>query len=382
MDRRQLLIVAGEESGDARGARLLAELRPLAPGLEAFGLAGDELRAEGVTAVADSSEISVVGFTEVLKILPRVREIFAALLAEVDRRRPATALLIDSPGFNLRLARELKKRGVRVIYYVSPQVWAWWRSRVRSIARRVDKMLVLFPFEVDFYRAAGVDVRLVGHPLVDEVPTLEHVWDLDEGVEPERRIEHLMLMPGSRASEVEALLPILLEAARRIRRERPVRLRLLRARGEAGRLCDRMLAECDLEVEVVREDRYRALADSHLALCASGTATLELGLVGTPMVVTYRLGFWTAWAGRLLVRLPYVSLVNLVLGERVVPELMQADANPERLRSEALGLLGDRRRIDAMRRRLAELRGRLGSGGASRRAAVEVAAALGPEVAT
>ena len=193
----ELLIVAGEESGDRHGAHLLEALRRRLPDVSAFGLAGDELVAAGATQIADSAEISVVGLVEVLKVVRRARQIKAELLREVDRRRPAAALLIDSPGFNLRMARSLTERGVPVVYYVSPQIWAWWKSRVRGIAETVDKMLVLFPFEVDFYRDAGVDVTHVGHPLVDEVPELPHVWDArPEAAGP----FNIALMPGSRAS--------------------------------------------------------------------------------------------------------------------------------------------------------------------------------------
>ncbi len=369
----ELLIVAGEESGDRHAARLLTSLRQLRPELSAFGLVGDELIAAGAERVHDSAEISVVGLVEVLKIVQRARRIKADLMAEVERRRPAAAILVDSPGFNLRMARSLKEVGVPVIYYISPQVWAWWRSRMRGIADRVDKMLVLFPFEVGFYEEVGVDVTHVGHPLVDEVPTLPHVWDETE--RPERF--NIALMPGSRASEVDALLPVLLESAERIARDLPVRFRLLRAGGRAGRAVDAHLAGSPLDVEVVRSERFEALADSHLALCASGTATLELGLLGTPMLVLYRLAFWTYLAGRVLVDLPYVSLVNLVLEGRVVPELLQYDANPDNIAREAVELLGRPDAVAETRTALAGLRGRLGRPGASDRAAQAVHEVLG-----
>ncbi len=364
----ELLIVAGEESGDRYGGRLLTALRELRPELRAFGLVGEELTAAGAERVADSADISVVGLVEVLKIIGRARRIKAQLLAEVDRRRPAAAILIDSPGFNLSMAKALKKRGIPVVYYISPQVWAWWRSRVRGIAKRVDKMLVLFPFEVEFYRDAGVDVTHVGHPLVDEVPELAHVWD---AAEPLERF-NIALMPGSRASEVEALLPVLLESARRISARLPTRIRLLRAGGRAGQAVDRHLETAELDVEVVREKPFALLAETHLALCASGTATLELGLIGTPMLVLYKLARWTYWAGRMLVDLPYVSLVNLVLEQRAVPELIQDDANPATIEDQAVSLLEDRARVDGMRQALTGLRGRLGRPGATQRAAQAV----------
>ena len=370
---REILVVAGEASGDLHAARLVSELRRLEPDLGYFGLGGDEMRAAGVDTLAHSSEISVVGITEALRILKRAREIFAGLLREVDRRRPAAAVLVDFPEFNLRLARELKKRGVAILYYISPQIWAWRRGRIKTIARLVDRMLVLFPFEADFYRRHGVDVVHVGHPLVDEVPALANAWEQGE---PNGGPYRLALLPGSRVSEVEVLLPVMLDAVRRLAAELPIEARLIRAPTIPQELMEEEIELAGLPVRIVSEDRFAAVADSHLALCASGTATLEVGLLGTPTVMLYRLGRWTWLLARLLVRLPYVSLVNLVLGRRVIPELLQRAAHPERIAAEAERILLDERRRDAMRAGLAELRGRLGEGGASRRAAREIAAVL------
>jgi lipid-A-disaccharide synthase len=369
----ELLVVAGEASGDLHGARLISELRLRVPGLTTFGLGGDEMRAAGLKALAHSSEISVVGITEVLKVLPRAREIFAGLLREVDRRRPALAVLIDFPDFNLRLAKELKARGVEVVYYISPQVWAWRRGRVKAIARLVDRMLVLFPFEVDFYRGHGVDVIHVGHPLVDEVPVLPQVWDQGEPAGGPYRVA---LLPGSRTSEVEALLPTLLEAVRKLASVLPIEAQIIKAPTISRELLEEHVELAGLPVRIVAEDRFTAVASSHLALCASGTATLEVGLLGTPMIMVYRLAIWTYVLAKLMVHLPNVSLVNLVLEKRVVPELIQGDANPERIAAEAARLLTDVGARNEMRAGLAEVRGRLGEGGASGRAAAEVAAML------
>jgi len=372
---RELLVVAGEASGDLHGARLISELRQRVPGLAAFGLGGAEMRAAGLQAMADSSEVAVVGITEVLKVLPRIREVFADLLHEVDRRRPALAVLIDFPDFNLRLARQLKGRGLEIVYYISPQVWAWRKGRVKTIARLVDRMLVLFPFEVDFYRGHGVDVIHVGHPLVDEVPVLPQVWDRG-GEEKTGGPFRIALLPGSRLSEVEALLPTLLGAAGKLAGRLPIEARIIRAPTVPRELLDEAVELSGLAVEIVESDRFAAVADSHVALCASGTATLEVGLLGTPMIVVYRLASWTYLLARLLVRLPNVALVNLVLGRRVVPELIQGQANPERIAAEAARLLTDGAARQEMRTALAEVRGRLGASGASGRAAGEVAEML------
>jgi lipid-A-disaccharide synthase len=371
---KPVLVVAGEASGDLHGARLLAAARRELPALEAFGLGGDELAATGFEAVAHSSEIAVVGITEVLRILRRARQIFDRILAEVDRRRPAVAVLIDSPDFNLRLAKKLHERGIQVCYYISPQVWAWRKGRIHTIRRVVDRMWVLFPFEAEFYAREGVEAVWVGHPLVDEVPQLPQAWDAAPPAAGEAF--RVALLPGSRRSEVEALLPLLLETVRRLAQSLPIEPVLIRAPSLSDAFLARFLARAGTPVRVVTEERFREVAACHLALCASGTATLEVGLLGTPLLVTYRVGRLTYALARRLVKLPHVSLVNLVLERGVVPERIQHEATSERLAAEARAILTDPQAVATMRAGLAELRGRLGSAGAAERAARELVAAL------
>jgi len=267
---------------------------------------------------------------------------------------------------------------VPVVYYISPQVWAWRRGRVKTIAQLVDAMLVFFPFEVEFYRRYGVEVIHVGHPLVDEIPQLPQIWD--RGAPSEEPFE-IALLPGSRTGEVEVLLPIMLRSVAHLAREIPVVARVIHAPSIPARMIDEAIELSGVPVQrVSASERIPAIAGSHFALCASGTATLEVGLLGTPMAVLYRLGMWTSILGRLLVHLPYVSLVNLVLERKAVPELLQSRARPEVVSEAVLSLLRDPAAIATMRAALGELRGRLGEGGASRRAAREVAARLGAEV--
>lgn len=368
MHRNKLLIVAGEVSGDLHGARLVDELRRVVPDLVCFGLGGVRLQAAGVRLLGQSSEISVVGLVEAIKVLRRARRLFHRILEEVDRVKPATAVLIDSPDFNLRLARALKRRGVKVVYYVSPQVWAWRSGRVRSIARDVDRMLVLFGFEEEWYRGRGVEAVHVGHPLVDEVPVLPQAWDL-AGEAPYA----VALLPGSRVSEVETLLPLLLGAAERLAGRFPVELRLIQAPDLPESVIARALRDCPLAVRIVRRHRLREIAGSHLALCASGTATLEVGLARTPMVVVYKVKAWSYMLGRLAIRVPHISLVNLVLRGRVVPELIQDEASPSDIARAGSELIEDADVRARMRARLSELRRELGESGASRRAAEETA---------
>ncbi|MEZ5331392.1 MAG: lipid-A-disaccharide synthase [Thermoanaerobaculia bacterium] len=368
MGERQVLLVAGEASGDLHGARLLEEMRRRAPDLRVFGLGGEELRAAGMETLWDSSEVAVVGITEVLSVLPRARRIFHGLLDAVEERGARCAVLIDSPELNLRLAKALKKRGVTVVYYVSPQIWAWRRRRIRTIRRVVDRMLVLFPFEEGFYREHGVDVVHVGHPLVDEVPALEHAWDAVAADELPATYR-LALLPGSRASEIESLGPVFLRAGELLARQLPVELVWVRAPGVPRERIEALAARYDVPVRIVAADRLREVAAAHLAICASGTATLEVALAGTPLIVAYRVAAWSSLIARLMVRLPHFSLVNLVAERRVVPELFQGEATPERIAGEAAALLRDRAAIDRMRTGLATVRGALGEPGASVRAA-------------
>lgn len=378
MAAEDLLLVAGEASGDLHGARLLRELGSLIPRIKPFGVGGDEMLAAGLQPLAHSREVSVVGITEALKVLPRARRLFAEILDQVDRARPSTAVLIDFPDFNLRLAGKLKERGVKVVYYISPQVWAWRTGRVKTIARVVDRMLVLLPFEVEFYRRHGVEVVHVGHPLVDEIPEIPNVWDRGGPADGPFQIA---LLPGSRLSELEALLPEMLQGAQRLAQRLPVSLVLIQAPTVPGQALREHLRSCKIPVRLITSDRFRAVADSHLALCASGTATLEVGLLGTPMLVLYRVTAWTYLVAQMLVRLPFVALANLVLERKVVPELLQSLAKPERIAHEAAEILTTPDRVAAMRSALGELRGRLGEGGASRRAAAEVARVMRQETA-
>ena len=311
----------------------------------------------------------MVGITEVARILPRARQIFRRLIDEVERRGTKDAILIDFPDFNLRLAKALNQRNVRVLYYISPQVWAWRRGRVRSIARLVDRMLVILPFEVDFYRNHAIEAVHVGHPLVDEVPELEQRWKaVNDPVGP----IDIALLPGSRRSEIAANLPVMLSAGELLSKRHDCRFRLIQAGTVDDSALEGPLADSTLNVEIVKNDRFKSVADCHLAICASGTATLEVGLLGTPMIVVYKVSFWSYLLGKALVRLPHIALVNLVLGERVVPELIQHEATPGGIADAASAILRDRDRIQAMRDKLGGLRARLGEKGASRRAAEEI----------
>ncbi len=364
----RVFVVAGEASGDLHAANLLLALRRLAPTIEASGVGGERLRDAGLECVARSEELSLMGLAEVIRDLPRLWGLSKRVRRAALERHPDVAVLVDSPDFNLPLAHALRRAEIPVVIYVSPQLWAWRKGRVRRIRRDVMRVLCILPFEVDFYGRHGVPAEFVGHPLVDELaPVIASPPPCDRGA--------LALLPGSRWHEVEALLPAMLTATPRLRDAGVTRFRLIAAPGLDVHRIGAMVRGAAVPVEVVVEGRHRALAECGAALVASGTATLECALLGVPMVVGYRLHPASYWLARRLVKVPHVALVNLVAGRRLVAEAVQHDFNPARLLTEAKRLFGPEG--EAQRAALAEVRERLGPPGASERAARAVLAAAG-----
>lgn len=360
----RLLIVAGEVSGDLHAANLLAALRRRCPDLHALGVGGERLRAEGLECIARAEDLSVMGLAEVFRDLPRLWRLARKVRRDGIAARPRVAVLVDSPDFNLPLAKHLHRAGVPVVVFVSPQLWAWRSGRVRRIRRHVRRVLCILPFEVEFYRAHGVEATYVGHPLLDELAPVSCA-------PPEREPGTVALLPGSRWHEVRSLLPTMLRACLQVADEIPgLRVRLIAAPGlERGALAEE-IGEHGRVVEVVEADRHRALAACQAALVASGTATLECAILGVPMAVCYRLHPVSYALAKVLVHVPHVSLVNLVAGERIVPELVQQDFTVARVADALRELLGERG--EAQRSGLASVCSRLGERGASDRAAAEV----------
>jgi len=360
----KVFVVAGEASGDLHAANLLLALRRKAGDLEAIGVGGERLRAAGLECVARSEELSVMGLAEVVRDLPRLLALARRVRRRARESRPAVAVLVDSPDFNLPLAKHLRRAGIPVVVYVSPQLWAWRRGRVRRIRRDVRRVLCLLPFEVDFYAAHGVEAEYVGHPLVDELAAVM-------ADPPPRRQNLIALLPGSRWHEVSSLLPGMLAAGEKARADRPeLALRIIAAPGLDPARLRGMAAAGGGGAEVVTADRHRALAECSAALVASGTATLECALLDVPMAVGYRLHAASYWLARRLVKVPHVGLVNLVAGERVAPELVQEAFTVRALADVIPALLGGAGELQ--RRGLAIVRERLGAPGASDRAAQAV----------
>jgi lipid-A-disaccharide synthase len=365
--RTSLLMVAGETSGDLHGSKVVARLRELAPDLRVFGVGGDRMGAAGMELDFHTDDFAVVGLVEVLRLVPKLRRAMGQLLRRVDERDAALAVLIDYPGFNLILAKRLKAAGVPVLYYVSPQVWAWGEGRVAKIARRVDRMAVVFPFERDFYAERGVDARFVGHPLLEE-PDIAQAPPAKTSIgDPPL----LGLLPGSRRNEIRLHLPAMLDAVRALKAELgTLDVALGRAPGVDTAALEEAGDLAGLGVEVVPpENIHDLMRRSTALLVSSGTATLEAACLGTPMVIVYRMALLSYLAGRMLVRIPDIGLVNVVAGERIVPELVQGRVTAENLVREVRPFLTDREVLERTSRRLLSVRGELGTPGASDRVA-------------
>ncbi len=370
-----ILISAGEASGDRLGAGLARALLARRPDARLFGMGGDDMAEAGVDLVQHASGVAVVGIVEVLGKLGAIRAAMARLEEALLRERPDLLVAVDFPDFNLRLAARARRLGVPVVYFVSPQVWAWRRGRVRRMRGLIRRMLVLFPFEVPFYEAQGVPVTFVGHPAV------EHGLEPFEREELLRRIglapagRVVALLPGSRPSEVELLLPALLAAARILREGRSdVEFVIPRARTLPEGLLEEGVRRAGLEetVRVHSGDYPSILRACAAGAVASGTATLDAALAGLPTVVVYRMNLLTYLLGRWLVRVDHIALPNLVAGSRVVPELIQGECTPSRIAREIGRVLDDPSRAGEVRAALGEVRGRLGPPGAYGRAAEAV----------
>lgn len=366
----RLLISCGEPSGEFYARELVAELRRRHPGLETIGLGGDLLAAEDVRLLAHLKDLAVVGLFEVLSHLRRIKALFDSVVAEAARFGPDVAVLIDYPDFNLRLARELKKLGIPVVYYVSPQLWAWRRGRIKDVKRDVAKMLVIFPFEEQIYRDASVPVAFVGHPLIDHVKPPENRAEVAKtlGLDGGRPV--IALLPGSRNKEVAFNLPPMLGAVKVLGEKRPELQFVLAA---APHLRADAFAEASAAgVRVIEGATRDVLRAARAAIVASGTATVETALTLTPMVVVYRLSALTYALGKPLVSVSNYAMVNLIAGRVVVPELIQGDFTPARVTEETLRILDDGTARAEMLKSLEEVREKLGKGGATGHAADEV----------
>jgi len=378
MSPPKILISAGEASSDMYAARLAVALRERT-GAQLFGMGGPRMAEAGVDVILDYHKVAVVGITEVLHKIPTVVRVQNRLAVEAAKRGASLAILVDSPGTHLGVARRLKQRGIPVGYFIGPQVWAWRAGRVRIVKRLVNRMVVIFPFEEKIYRDAGVPVNFVGHPLVDVVrPTMTRTeFAARYGLDAARPI--VTLLPGSRRSEIEQNYPAIIEACERLRHGVGAGVSVQFAHAAAPNLKAELFVPYSrpgLNLTRVEGATYDALAAADCAIVASGTATVEAALLGTPMVVVYRVNRVTAAIVRRMIRTPFIGMVNLIAGKRVVPELIQDAFTPEAVEAEVRKLLESESARAEAKAGVAEVRAKLGSGGAIERAADVFAAML------
>lgn len=400
--RPRLFLIAGEESGDMHGALMVKELRRLYPYFKLEGLGGDHMKAAGVKILHNiTKDLAIVGLMGIVTNFRRIKRVFDFTVNYLETKRPDAIILIDYPGFNLRVMKEAHRLGIKVIYYISPQVWAWRRRRIYEIARCVSKMMVIFPFEEKIYREVKVDVAYVGHPLMDHIHVSmtraqvfrKYRFDMDKKL--------IGLMPGSRKSEVSRLLPLMVEAAERIAELDPnVQFVLPKAGTISRRAIDKHLTRGSVDIRVVESDLYDVRSALDFAIVKSGTSTLETAILGTPMLIVYKVNWLTWLIGKSLVKIPHIGLVNVVAGEGIVPEFLQSEAKPLIIAEETLRLLDNPEELSSMRDQLQRVKDklritpdkgyaantgphRLGlaheAGGASLNAALEVLETLGIE---
>jgi lipid-A-disaccharide synthase len=368
MKAKKILLVAGEVSGDLHGSHLVEAIQRLEPEVQFFGVGGEGLERRGMKLLYWSHSLSVVGITEVFVKLRMILKALRGLKKSLEKEKPDLVILIDFPDFNLRLAKIVHRRGIPILYYISPQVWAWRPNRIKSIARLVKKMVVLFPFEVSLYESAGVDVEWVGHPLLDIVkPTLSKEEAFQQfGLDPKRRT--ISLLPGSRVHEVERLLPPLLASAHLLQEEIPdLQFVIPLASGIPKAILLSYIKNSP--VKLVEHYTYDVMNLSELLITASGTATLEGAILGKPMIIIYKVSWPSYWIGRALIRVDHIGLVNLVAEKEIAPELIQKDVHPQRIADEALRILRDPILSQKMGDSMGEVRQRLGEPGAAQRAA-------------
>ncbi|MFC1658016.1 lipid-A-disaccharide synthase [Candidatus Omnitrophota bacterium] len=364
---KKILIVAGEASSDLHAASLVREIRALMPSWEFFGLGGAKMEKQGVRLYANIVDLAVVGFFEVLKNFKKFKALFNQLLGEVNRLNPDLAILIDYPGFNLRLAIELKKRNIPIVYYISPQVWAWGRNRIKLIKKVVSKMIVIFKFEEELYRQAAIPVHFVGHPFLDIVRP-------DSGLNLPSAKTTIALLPGSREAEVNRLLPLMLESAAIIRKKIPEsQFIVLRSSSVKEGLYDSIISDYKLPVYVFSDKTYAGLVSSDFAMIASGSATLESAILEKPFLVIYKVS-WLSWAClRPIIKIPYIGLVNIVAGRKIIKEFIQFRATADRIANYIVKTLADPLKMSSLKNELSELKQLLGEKGASKRAAEIIA---------
>jgi len=369
---KNIMIIAGEVSGDLLGAELSSELKKINGNLNIVGIGGERMELAGVEIIYHINKLAFLGFAEVVKHIPFIRKVQNELIEIIKEKNIKTIILIDYPGFNLNFAKKIKPLGVKIIYYISPQIWAWGSGRIKRIKNLVRKMFVVFPFEEKIYNAAGVDVEFVGHPLLERIDKYDflprekffRMYELDT----EKEI--LLILRGSRTHEVERIFPAAIEAAMKLSREFNLQIVVAGTSGIDEKLYKNISPSDDYKL--VKDHNYELMRYSKFGIIKSGTSTLEAGLFGLPMVIVYKTSLLTYFIGKNLVNLKNIGMANIISGENVVPELIQDKVNPDSIYNESKKILSNSDLYNSIRNKLLEINKKLGEKGAVRKTAESI----------
>jgi len=366
----ELLIITGEDSGDLYGGNLAREIKKLSPDINISGVGGKQMRSAGVDIFCDVSEISVVGFWEVIEKLGLIRRLYKQIIEKFDSGNVKGVVLIDYPGFNLKIAKAAKERGIPVFYYISPQVWAWRKSRVKTIKKYVDKMMVILPFEKEFYQREGVDVEFVGHPLLEVIDVSFNKKEIcqDLGVDDKKLI--IGILPGSRKKEIAYMLPEILKASSLIKEKYPsVQFLLPLSQSIEEDYLKNFITSDYSYIKIVKGKNYDVMKVSDLLITKSGTSTLEAAIIGTPMIIVYKTSITSYYLAKALVNVTYAGLPNLLAGKEAAPELLQHKMNAKNIAEKTIYFLEKKDGLEQMREEFKNIRYSLGERGASKRTA-------------
>lgn len=373
---KKLMIIAGEVSGDMHGSALINSIKELEPNMQISGIGGNLMQSAGMELIYNIKDMAFLGFAEVVKHIPLIKRVQKNLLKKIQNEEIKEVVLIDYPGFNLNIAPKIKKLGAKVYYYISPQIWAWGQGRVKKIRKYIDKMIVLFPFEKEFYQKAGVEVEYVGHPLIDRVAEYNFLNrdELFQKLKLDNNKEILLVMPGSRKQEVERIFPEVIKGAKKIADK--FNLQIVVACSE--NIDEDILQNLAQGINFVLSKGYNydLLANAKFGLIKSGTSTLETGLFQLPSLVVYKTGMLTYYIGRTIIKVKNLAMANIILGETVLPELIQSDVNKEKIFIEADNILSSKVMYSTIKEKLSQIKDKLGSVGASRRAAEIIIAGI------
>ncbi|MCK4715800.1 MAG: lipid-A-disaccharide synthase [Candidatus Marinimicrobia bacterium] len=368
MSSKKIFISAGELSGDIHGGNLVSAIRQINPGIEITAIGGDNMAGAGAELLYHIRETSIMGFAEVVKHLPFIRKLWKNTLRHIDKIKPDLVVVIDYPGFNLRLAKAVSKRNIPVIYYISPQVWAWHQSRIKKIKRYTKEVLCILPFEQEWFRKRGINARFVGHPLLDQITKEKNDNLQSSPIRPSSASLVIGLFPGSRLQEVQRHLPVMIDSVKKLRDKFPEIVAAVSIAPEIDMSAYRKVYDFEW-LYWIENRNHQLMNESDLLIMSSGTATLEATIFNTPMIVIYRLNSLSYRLGKLLIKVPYITIANLIANKRGVTELIQHDANADTIASEAETILSNPQRRDETIQFLKNVTQRLGKPGASERAA-------------